>query len=131
MTTTDTFFQGTVFQWTTNDRTLTLNFTRTSVPTRMVHRYKHLSLYPYLIHCFEVPVIVVFTKYDQFLRNVTMHVLDYPDEYPDSDASEVAEKIFREYYLLPLGEAVRFVRLESKFRTKCQDSILISLGRNA
>ena len=82
----------------------------------MVRPREHLLRYPYLMHHFEVPVIVVFTKYDQFLRNVVMHLLDYPDEYPDSDASEVAEKIFREHYLLPLGEEVRFVRLESKSR---------------
>ena len=29
---------------------------------------------------FEVPVIVVFTKYEQFLRNVKMDVLDNPSD---------------------------------------------------
>ena len=97
----------------------------------MVRPHEYLSLSPYLRHRFEVPVIVVFTKYDQFLRNIAMHLLDYPDEYPDSDASEVAEKIFREHYLLPLDKEVKFVRLESKSRIKFQDSVLISLDRNA
>ncbi|KAF8264582.1 hypothetical protein EI94DRAFT_1686266 [Lactarius quietus] len=60
----------------------------------------------------NVPVIVLFTKYDQFLRNVEMHLADYPNEYPDSNVSEVPEKLFREHYLRPLGNDVRYVRLE-------------------
>ena len=66
----------------------------------------------------EVPVIAVFTKYDQFLRNVEMHVADYPHEYPNSSVSEVAEKLFQELYLHPLGDDIRYVRLESGFRVK-------------
>ena len=74
----------------------------------------------YLTHYLEVPVIVVFTKFDQFLRNVEMHLVDYPDEHPpDSKVSEVAEERFREHYLRPLGNEVRFVRLESRFGVKC------------
>ena len=69
---------------------------------------------------FEVPVVVVFTKYDQFLRNVEMHLLDYPNEYPDSNVSQAAEKQFQEHYLHPLGDDVRYVRLESGFRVQCQ-----------
>ncbi len=80
----------------------------------MVRRYEHLWLY--LTHHFEVPVVVVFTKYDQFLRNVEMHLVDYPNEYPDSNLSEAAEKRFQEHYLHPLGDDVRFVRLESGLR---------------
>ena len=73
------------------------------------------------MHHSQVPVIVVFTKYDQFLRNVEMHVADYPDEYPpDSTVFEVAERQFREHYLHPLGDDVRFVRLESGFGFQCQ-----------
>jgi hypothetical protein len=34
-----------------------------------------------LMKHFEVPIIAVFTKYDQFLYNVEMDVLDDPDEY--------------------------------------------------
>ena len=61
---------------------------------------------------FQVPVIVVFTKYDQFRRNVEMDVLDYPDKYPDSNVSQVTEKQFQEHFLRPLGNDVRYVRLE-------------------
>jgi len=60
----------------------------------------------------NVPIIVVFTKYDQFLRNVEMHLSDYPNEYPDSNVSEVAEKQFQEHYVHPLGDGVIFVQLK-------------------
>ena len=79
----------------------------------------------------EVPVIVVFTKHDQFLRNVEMHLSDYPDEYLDSNVSEVAEKQFQEHYLCPLGDNIRFVQLESGFQVKCQGCMLMFYGRNA
>ena len=79
------------------------------------------------MHYFEVPVSAVFTKYDQFLHNVEMHLVDYPNEYPDSNVSEVAEKQFQERYLHPLGDDVRYVRLESGFRIKCKGYILIFL----
>ena len=65
---------------------------------------------------FQVPVIAVFTKYDQFKFNVEMDVFDDPDKYPDSDASQVAEKLFEEHYLRPLGDGVKYVRLESVLR---------------
>ena len=67
-------------------------------------------------HDFQVPVIAVFTKYDQFRRNVDMDVFDYPDEYPNIDVSLVAEKQFQEHYLRPLGDDVNYVRLESMIR---------------
>jgi hypothetical protein len=63
---------------------------------------------------FQVPVIAVFTKYDQFLRNVKMDVLDYPDKYLNRSVSEVAKEQFQEHYLGPLGEDVGYVQLESE-----------------
>ncbi|KAN0137558.1 hypothetical protein V8E53_004609 [Lactarius tabidus] len=60
----------------------------------------------------NVPVIAVFTKYDQFRRNVAMDVSDDPDQYPDSTAAQVAEKRFQDHYLCPLGDDVRYVQLE-------------------
>ena len=62
----------------------------------------------------QVPVIAVFTKYDQFLRNVKMDVLDDPDKYLDRIVSEVAEELFQEHYLCPLSDDVGYVRLESE-----------------
>ncbi|KAH8991779.1 hypothetical protein EDB86DRAFT_2806454 [Lactarius hatsudake] len=67
---------------------------------------------------FPVPVISVFTKYDQFQQNVRIHVEDFGS--PDDDIFDVAEKQFEEHYLLPLGDDVRFVRLESGFGGKNQ-----------
>ncbi|KAN0135435.1 hypothetical protein V8E53_006714 [Lactarius tabidus] len=60
----------------------------------------------------NVPVIAVFTKLDQFRRNVGMDLADFPDQDADGNASEVIEKRFREHYLQPLGDDVRYVRLE-------------------
>ena len=69
---------------------------------------------------FEVPVIAVFTKYEQFLYNVAMEVSDYPDKYPDGNIAEVAERLFCKHYLDPLGDDVRHVRLQSEFKATCQ-----------
>jgi len=60
----------------------------------------------------NVPVIAVFTKHDQFLRNVKMDVSDDPDKYRNRSVSEVAEEAFQEHYLHPLGDDVAYVRLE-------------------
>jgi hypothetical protein len=74
----------------------------------------------------------VFTKYDQFLRNVEMQMLDYPIEYPDDNVSDVSERIFQEHYLHPLGDGVTYVRLESGFGCNVrQDCALTVIGRNA
>ena len=70
----------------------------------------------------------MFTKYDQFQRNVEMDVSDYPDKYLDGNVSQVAEKQFQEYYLRPLGDDVRYVRLESMLLgAMCQHHILMLL----
>ncbi|KAH9012263.1 hypothetical protein EDB84DRAFT_1424416, partial [Lactarius hengduanensis] len=58
----------------------------------------------------NVPIIVVFTKYDQFQRNVKINLEDQGN--PDDNISDAVEKQFREHYLDPLGDGVRFVRLE-------------------
>jgi hypothetical protein len=63
---------------------------------------------------FQVPVIAVFTKYDQFLRNVKMDVSDDPDKYLNMGVSEVAKELFQEHYLHPLGDDVDYVQLESE-----------------
>jgi hypothetical protein len=75
----------------------------------------------------------VFTKYDLFLFNIEMDVLDDPFSYPDGDVYRVAEDRFRQHYLNPLGDDVRFVRLESGFGDIYQghDSELMFFGRNA
>ena len=76
---------------------------------------------------------MVFTKFDQFLRNVEMHLGDFPEEYPpDSKVSEVAEEQFQEHYLRPLGNEITFVRLESGFGVKYRGYLMLMFfGRNA
>ena len=74
---------------------------------------------------FEVPVIVVFTKYDQFLRNVRMDVADDPDL--DRSVSAVAKERFQENYLRPLGDDVEYVLLESELKVTviCEGHIMM------
>jgi hypothetical protein len=63
-----------------------------------------------------------------------MDMLDDPDRYPDSNVSQVAEKRFQEYYLRPLGNGVRYVRLQSMLQglgARCQGRMLIFFDRNA
>jgi hypothetical protein len=102
---------------------------KTFAPTRVVCHYEHS--WQYLTKHLEVPVIVVFTKYDQFLRNVRMDVLDDPDLYLDMSVSEVAKERFQEDYVHPLGDDVRYVQLESELPVICQSHMLMFFGRNA
>ena len=108
---------GTVSQWTVIDQGSIWSFIRAFAPTKMVSHYKRS--WQYLLKHFKVPIIVVFTKYDQFLRNVTMNVLDDPDKYLDRSVSEVAKEQFQEHYLDPLGDVVVYVQLESEWQVIC------------
>ena len=63
----------------------------------------------------------MFTKHDQFLRNVKMDMLDDPDKYSGRSVSEVANEQFQEHYLHPLGDVV-YVQLESEWHVICQGS---------
>jgi hypothetical protein len=72
---------------------------------------------------FQVPVIAVFTKYDQFLRNLEIDLEDYGNS--DDNISDAAEKRFEEHYLRHLGDGARFVRLESLFTVECGGRVLI------
>ncbi|KAH9053324.1 hypothetical protein EDB87DRAFT_1569374 [Lactarius vividus] len=74
----------------------------------------------------NVPVIAVFTKYDQFRRNVQIHVEDFGS--PDDDVHDVTEKRFQEHYVSPLGDGVRYVRLERRLRGKYRKMHKQSLG---
>ena len=63
-----------------------------------------------------VPVIVVFTKYDQFLRNVKINLEDYGN--PHDNILDVAMRQFNKHYLHHLGDDMRFVQLQSKFHVR-------------
>jgi hypothetical protein len=58
-----------------------------------------------------VPVIAVFTKYDQFKRDIKMKL---EDENLETDLDVEVEKIFDRHYLAGLGGHPPFVRLESE-----------------
>jgi len=73
----------------------------------------------------------VFTKYDQFLRNVGIDLEDHHYEDPSIDASKEAKEtaakaIFEEHYLGPLVEGVPWVTLRGGFKTKYSGNILMS-----
>jgi len=59
-----------------------------------------------------VPVIAVFTKYDQFKRDIEMDLED-----GDRDGEGTAHEIqFQENYLCHLSAEAKYVQLESEFR---------------
>jgi len=62
---------------------------------------------------FKVPVIAVFTKFDQFKRDIRFKLEDKGYD-PGTDLNEEVEHLFREHYQASLGETLLFVRLESK-----------------
>jgi hypothetical protein len=60
-------------------------------------------------------VIAVFTKRDQFKREVKMKLEDqHGGEVDQALVDREMEGIFEQYYLANLGEAPRFVCLESE-----------------
>jgi hypothetical protein len=66
-----------------------------------------------LTYGIKVPVIAVFTKFDQFKRNVEIKLEDEGRDQGTNLNDEV-ETIFREHYLASLGEIRFFVRLEGE-----------------
>ena len=85
---------------------------------------------PLYLITFEVPIIAVFTKYDQFLRNVDIDLEDLHNDNPNIDASKKAKEkaakdIFADHFLGRLGKGIPWVRLRGGFRIKYPGSILI------
>ena len=64
---------------------------------------------------FQVPVIAVFTKFDQLKRNVRMK-LNEATRGPKTHIDREVERVFNQYYLAGLGvsESPPVVRLESE-----------------
>jgi hypothetical protein len=62
---------------------------------------------------FQVPVIAVFTKYDQFRRNIKMKLEDGSRDSRTNLEDEV-DSIFHEHYLAGLKGTPPFVCLESE-----------------
>jgi len=61
----------------------------------------------------QVPVIVVFTKFDQLKRDIRMKLEDEGLD-PETDLLAEVERIFERRYVAPLGEPVPFIRFESE-----------------
>jgi len=66
-----------------------------------------------MIWDFPVPVIAVFTKYDQFKRDIKMKLEDEGRD-PEMDLNAEVENIFNQHYLASLNGPPPFVRLESE-----------------
>jgi hypothetical protein len=62
---------------------------------------------------FQVPVIAVFTKYDQFKCNIKMKLEDEGCD-PGAHFDTEVESMFNQYYLASLCESQPFVHLESE-----------------
>jgi hypothetical protein len=72
-----------------------------------------------------VPVIAVFTKYDQFKHNVEMMLEDDGHPDPICQAGIKAEEMFQMHYVEELGGTSKFIRLESKVLLCRLDCVLI------
>jgi len=62
---------------------------------------------------FQVPVIAVFTKYDQFKREISLKLEDQGCD-PSTDLEDELDRTFRHHYLAEFEETPPFVRLESE-----------------
>ena len=62
---------------------------------------------------FQVPVIAVFTKYDQFKRDIKMKLEDEGRD-PETHFETEVKSVFDRYYLGSLSGPPPFVRLESE-----------------
>jgi hypothetical protein len=78
----------------------------------------------------QVPVIAVFTKRDQFRREIKMKLEDQRGgEIDRALVDREMEQMFDEHYLAKLGEAPRFVCLESEnFTNQLAYKTLISFS---
>jgi len=72
---------------------------------------------------FRVPIIAVFTKYDQFKRNIRMELED-EGRNRDVDLNAEVENKFKQRYLAGLNASRPFIRLESEDRVLTDEHIL-------
>ena len=62
---------------------------------------------------FQVPVIAVFTKFEQFRHNIRMELEDGGGD-PGMDLKTKVENMFNQRYLASLNGPPPFIRLESE-----------------
>ena len=75
---------------------------------------------------FQVPVIAIFTKFDQFKRDIKMRLED-EGRYSGTHFDTEMESVFIQYYLASLSGSPPFVRLESEDFFDQFTCILISI----
>ena len=75
---------------------------------------------------FQVPIIALFTKFDQFKRDIKMKLEDEGRDSGTHFDTEV-ESVFNQHYLASLSGPPPFVRLESEDFVNQLTPILISV----
>ncbi len=75
----------------------------------------------------------MFTKYDQYLRNVGIDLEDRHDQDRSIKVSKkakarAAKEIFEEHFLGPLGKDIPWVQMRGEFRIKYPGNTLIFFG---
>jgi hypothetical protein len=78
----------------------------------------------------SVAVIVVFTKYDQFKRDVEMRLED-EGRYEKTSLDDELERMFQQHYLDRLKGSPLYVRLEGEDFVNQLAFIMLILFRNA
>jgi hypothetical protein len=77
-----------------------------------------------------VPVIAVFTKYDQYRRNIRMKLEDQGSDTDSARLNAEMERIFEKQFLAHLNGSPPFVRLESEdFFGQIEYATLISVSQ--
>ncbi|KXN80862.1 hypothetical protein AN958_07084 [Leucoagaricus sp. SymC.cos] len=79
----------------------------------------------------NVPLIAVFTKYDQFKDDIEIRLEDDGVANWKTEAPTEAERVFQEEYLGKLGETPQFVRLESMHEAGKRCTELLEKTANA
>ena len=68
-----------------------------------------------MVRDFQVPVIAIFTKYDQFKHDIKMKLEDEGhDPLAEMDLNAEVQNIFNQHYLARLNGPPPFIHLESK-----------------
>jgi len=62
---------------------------------------------------FQVPVIALFTKYDQFKRDIKMKLEDQHD-HPEMHIDAEVKRVFDQHYLASLSGSPPYICLESE-----------------
>ena len=109
------YFSGIAFRWTTIGPRPIRSILRQFAQITMVCllKYDSMDRIDIIVWDFQVPVIAVFTKYDQFKRNIRMKLEDEGRDQ-EIDLNVEVESLFNQHYLASLNGPPLFVHLESE-----------------